>query len=99
MENHENGLQVLRSLEYIGTETITLSHRTPLIGLSINHDNPKFTGSPVTKIMDPGDIYHPDDLQVFAFREPGSYTLFVHCQLEVNGEPINIRINRDFIFK
>ncbi|SDL80064.1 hypothetical protein [Sediminibacillus halophilus] len=99
VEKNEEGFQVLRSLEYIGDEPIVLSHRTPLISLRVNHDTKNFTGSPVTKELNPGDVYHPQEAKVFNPLKKGSHTLYMDCEFYIDGERKNIKAHKEMVFQ
>ncbi|MDC3412736.1 hypothetical protein NC797_04595 [Aquibacillus sp. 3ASR75-11] len=98
-ERTDQGFQVLRSLEYKGEEQITIMHRTPLISISVEYDKPRFTGSPVTQTLDPGDVYYPQEPRVYSSLEKGEYTLFANGQFYFNGQIINIKSEETIQFQ
>ncbi|WP_053219854.1 hypothetical protein [Virgibacillus senegalensis] len=99
VEKTDEGFQVLRSLEYTGNEPVVLSHRTPLISLHVNHDTKNFTGSPVTKELNPGDVYHPQEAKIYNPLKKGKHTLFMDCEFFIDGERKNIKAEKEMIFR
>jgi flagellar basal body-associated protein FliL len=97
-EKIDQGFQVLRSLEYIGEESIKIMHRTPLISVSVDHDNHRFTGSPVAKTLEQGDVYYPQDPQTFSALEKGDHVLLVHAQFVIEGKEVNIKSEKAIRF-
>ncbi|UFU00851.1 hypothetical protein KO561_07940 [Radiobacillus kanasensis] len=98
IEQNEKGFQVLRALEYKGEAEVEILHRTPLISISIDRNDHDFTGSPVSRKMDPGDKYARDP-KYFEPLEEGTHTIFIHGQFYVNDELINIEEKREITFK
>ncbi|WP_226034546.1 hypothetical protein [Aquibacillus saliphilus] len=98
VERNGDGFQILRSLQYIGSETITIDHRTPLTSVSINQENHDFTGSHVTKTLEPNYIYHPQEPESYSPLEKGSYNLYIHSQFFVDGEPFNVYSEQEIVF-
>ena len=99
VESTKEGIQVLRSLEYKGKDSVDLLHRTPLISISLGRKHPNFTGSPVNKTLNPGDIYYPQESKDYSTLEAGDYTLFVHCQFVLNNELIEIKTDEKVIMQ
>ncbi|MBM7572192.1 hypothetical protein [Aquibacillus albus] len=99
VDNMENGVEVLSSLEYSGKDSVTLNHRTPLTAVSFHVERNDFTGSPVSKQMDPGDIYHPQPPVTFTSLGKGTYRLYIHSQFFVKGKPINITTEKEIIME
>ncbi|SDJ76144.1 hypothetical protein [Sediminibacillus albus] len=99
VEKKDKGFQVLRSLEYIGEEPVELLHRTPLISLDVNREMNDFTGSPVTKELDPGDVYHPQDPKLFKPLDKGTHTLYITCEFYLNGELKSIQTEKEMVFE
>lgn len=100
IENSDDGFRILHSLEYIGEEQVTIQHRTPLISISFNTDTSDFTGSPVSKTLESGDIYRPHQSAVK--QEPlekGTHTVYMTCQFYYNEEYVNIKIEKDIVFQ
>lgn len=100
IENSDDGFRILHSLEYIGEEQVTIEHRTPLISISFNTDTSDFTGSPVSKTLESGDIYRPH--QSALIEEPleaGTHTVYMTCQFYYKEEFINIKIEKDIVFQ
>ncbi|MFB1051594.1 hypothetical protein [Paraliobacillus sp. JSM ZJ581] len=96
MENNTEGFRVLHSLEYVGEKPITITHRTPLTYLSFGARKSNFTGSPISKTIQPGDIYRTTPTRkVFKPLENGSNTLYIHCQFIADEEVINIKIEKN----
>ncbi|SFM01454.1 hypothetical protein SAMN04487943_106193 [Gracilibacillus orientalis] len=99
IEETNNGFQVLRSIQYIGEEVITIQHRTPLTQITINADNATFTGSPISKQMKPGYQYHPQQPLNFSALEKGDHKLFVHTQFFIDEESVNIKTEETISFQ
>ncbi|WP_186577645.1 hypothetical protein [Aquibacillus kalidii] len=100
VEKVENkGYQILRSIEYQGKEPITIEHRTPLIAVSVNRSNAHFTGSPVTKTLNPGDIYHPQEPKNDEPLDRGEHMLYIHTQFVTDGETVDIKTNKPIVFE
>ena len=91
VEKTQDGFQILRSLEYRGDEGIQISHRTPLIEVMINKNNPEFTGSPVNRQLIPGSHYHPQGPLKFDDIGEGIHDIYVHAQFETADEKIDIQ--------
>lgn len=99
VEEVEGGFQVLRSLQYTGTEKITIEHRTPLIAVAINKQANNFTGSPVVSDMDSGNIYHPQSPRIFPLLEKGTHKLYIHAEFLVDEELVNMTIEKEISFE
>ncbi|MRH41854.1 hypothetical protein GH741_04100 [Aquibacillus halophilus] len=99
VETNDKGFQILRSLEYTGDEPITIDHRTPLISVSIIQKNHDFTGSHVNKVLNPGNIYHPQKPQSYNSLEEGDYNLYMHSQFFIDGEEVNIFAEKEISFQ
>ncbi|WP_058306952.1 hypothetical protein [Gracilibacillus massiliensis] len=99
IEKTEEGFQVLRSIEYIGQEAIMLRHRTPLTQVTINADNAVFTGSPISKQMEPGLQYHPQEPLKFQALDKGVHKVYVHTQFFIEEQRIDIRTESEIKFK
>ncbi len=99
VENTEEGFQVLRSLEYTGSDPVMIEHRTPLIAVSIDHTRHAYTGSPVRRVLEPGDIYLSEQPLIFTFRDKGKYVLYAQCQFRMNEEEMNIKLEKDLQFE
>lgn len=100
MENGSEGLRILHSLEYVGQEPVTLKHRTPLTYISFGVNKSNFTGSPISKTIQPGDIYRTTPTRkIFHPLENGSNALYVHTQFYANNEVINIEIEKNIEIK
>ncbi|WP_112180691.1 MULTISPECIES: hypothetical protein [Paraliobacillus] len=100
IENSDEGFRILHSLEYVGAEQVTIEHRTPLTSISINTDTSDFTGSPVSKILEPGDIYRPHKSAIIEESlEEGTHKVYMNCQFYYKEEQINIKIEKDIEFQ
>ncbi|MDL4842176.1 hypothetical protein [Aquibacillus rhizosphaerae] len=101
VENSDEGIKIFRSLEYIGQEIVVIDHRTPLTSVNINKQNNDFTGSPVTKTLDPGDIYRPQEAIAIpdGTLDKGKSTMYVHTQFFIDGEAINIKSEKELTFE
>ncbi|MCT2534348.1 hypothetical protein NC661_09840 [Aquibacillus koreensis] len=99
VENIDEGIKILRSLEYRGEEPVTIEHRTPLTSVDISKNNNDFTGSFVTKNLNAGDIYRPQEPKVYESPSKGKYTLHMHTQFFIDGEPINITSEEEVVFE
>ncbi|CQR47856.1 hypothetical protein BN1058_02187 [Paraliobacillus sp. PM-2] len=96
IENNAEGIRVLHSLEYTGEKPITIKHRTPLTYLSFGAEKSNFTGSPISKTIQSGDIYRTTPMRkVFKPLENGSNKLYIHCQFMADDNLVNIRIEKD----
>lgn len=98
VDETEEGIQVLRSLQYMGEETVEIKHQAPLISVSLSHENHDFTGSLVTKKMNSGNIYTQEKL-VFAAPEKGECNLYVQARFMADDEEILIEHVEKLIFK
>ncbi|MDX8044858.1 hypothetical protein SH601_02565 [Gracilibacillus sp. S3-1-1] len=99
VEGTNNGFQVLRSIQYTGDEQITIQHRTPLTQVTIGADNAIFTGSPISKQLEPGHQYYPQQPMDFSALEKGEHTLYVHTQFFIDGERIDIKSEATISFQ
>lgn len=99
VENHDEGFQILRSIQYDGDESVKIEHRTPLTAVSINQSGSDFTGSPVTKTLNPGDIYTPQEPLSYKSLGKGEYLLYVHSQFFVDGKQVNITCESEIVFQ
>ncbi|SHM89127.1 hypothetical protein [Gracilibacillus kekensis] len=98
IEKTEEGFQVLRSIEYIGKEDIMVRHRTPLTQVTINADNAVFTGSPISKQMEPGLQYHPQEPLKFPSLDKGVHKVYVHTQFFIEEKRIDIKTKSEIKF-
>ncbi|GAA5417249.1 hypothetical protein Pryu01_02312 [Paraliobacillus ryukyuensis] len=100
IENSTEGFRILHSLEYTGQEPVTIEHRTPLTFVSFGVDKSTFTGSPVTKALQPGDIYRPNVIsETYNVLKKGVGQVYVHCQFKVGDKLMNITVNKDLNLK
>lgn len=96
IENGSEGFNVLHSLEYVGEEPVTIEHRTPMTFLSFGASNSDFTGSPISKTLQPGDIYRTKaKSKIYEKTSEGSDKIYVHCQFIADGEEINMNIEQE----
>ena len=99
IENNDKGFRVLHSLEHTGDEQVTIEHRTPLTSISIDARQSDFTGSTTSKTLQPGDIYRPDNTPaVYDSLKAGSHDIYIHCQFLIDGEPVNIELEKEIVF-
>ncbi|MFC4404742.1 hypothetical protein [Gracilibacillus xinjiangensis] len=98
IEPTNDGFKVLRSLEYTGDERVEIKHRTPLTAVTINRNNPVFTGSHRTMVLNPGYNY-PQEAIRFSNLEKGSHTVYVHTQFFIENERIDIKSEGELYFE
>lgn len=100
IENNDDGFRILHSLEYVGEEEVSIEHRTPLTYISFNNNRSNFTGSPVSKTLQAGDIYRPEvTSKIYEPLEAGTHTVYIHCQFSKDNQPINIKIEKEIYFQ
>ncbi|MGN8645186.1 hypothetical protein ACTNEO_03710 [Gracilibacillus sp. HCP3S3_G5_1] len=99
VEETSEGFQVLRSIQYLGDEVIVILHRTPLTQVTVDADNATFTGSPLSKKMEPDYQYYPQEPLNFPALEKGDHTLYVHTQFFIDGERIDIKTEETISFQ
>ncbi|MGY0692173.1 hypothetical protein ACW2QC_05175 [Virgibacillus sp. FSP13] len=99
VERVDDGVQVYRSIQYMGKEPIEMKHNTPLISVSLANKNHDYTGSPVTKELEEGDSYHPQDTIIFKPPSKGKYDLHCQAKFTVNGEEMIIDHTEKLEFK
>ena len=58
VEEMNKGIRILRSLQYVGKDTVEIKHQTPLISVSLQNRNHDYTGSTVKKTLKTGNIYY-----------------------------------------
>lgn len=98
VDETDNGIQVLRSLQYVGEDTIEIDHQTPLISVSISNENHDFTGSLVTKTMNSGNIY-PQEKLLFEAPDEGECNLYVQARFNADGKEVLIDHIEKLLFK
>lgn len=98
VEEVEEGIQVLQSLQYVGEEEIIIEHQTPLVSVSLLHNNHDFIGNSVSKVLNKGNIY-PQQAVIFPSPEKGECNLYVKARFVVEGEPIIIKHVKKLLFK
>ncbi|MFC3039925.1 hypothetical protein ACFOGI_06635 [Virgibacillus xinjiangensis] len=86
----EDKIEVLRSLQYLGKESIEIEHRTPLASVSFGHRNHDFTGSPVHRRLNSGDIYLPKTDAIFSLNEENACKVYIHAEFTADGEEVVI---------
>ncbi|UOQ85419.1 hypothetical protein [Gracilibacillus salinarum] len=99
IEPLEEGFQVLRSLQYTGEASLVIEHRSPLTQVTIDADNPTFTGSPVTKQLNADYQYYPQPTLLFDTLEKGKHTIYIHTQFYIEGERVDIKTKETLIFE
>lgn len=91
IENTQEGIEVFRSLQYVGNEEVVVHHQSPLISVSIDHKNHDFTGSPVNRTLKSGNVYIPQDPDIFPIPRSEKMTnIYFEARFKVNGEWIVI---------
>lgn len=98
VEEVEEGIQVLQSLQYVGAEEIIIEHQTPLVSVSLLDNNHDFTGNRVSKALNKGNIY-PQQAIFFPSPEKGECNLYVKARFDVEGKSIMIRHVEKLLFK
>ncbi|WP_188453352.1 hypothetical protein [Virgibacillus oceani] len=99
IEDIDNEVQVFRSIQYMGEDSVKIVHSTPLISVSFKVKNHDFTGGPVSTILGRGESYHPQDAFTFASPKKGKYNLYVKARFCVNGEEMTIDYVENLIFE
>ncbi|UOQ48028.1 hypothetical protein MUN88_18540 [Gracilibacillus caseinilyticus] len=99
IEPIEDGFQVLRSLQYTGEASLVIEHRSPLTQVTIDADNPTFTGSPVTKQLNADYQYYPQAPLLFETLEKGNHTVYIHTQFYIDGERVDIKTKETITFE
>lgn len=99
VEDGEEGFQVFRSIEYIGDDPIEINHQTPLISVSFQQKNHDFTGSNVSKTLNHGMSYYPQDELVLAKPKKGKYPIYVCARFNIKGERLIIEHEEMLEFK
>ncbi|WP_249869950.1 hypothetical protein [Oceanobacillus saliphilus] len=89
VEEANKGIQIQRSLQYIGKEKVLIEHRTPLVSVSYNKSNHDFTGSFISKELNKGDIYDAHDVTL-PYPESKDNNIYIHASFISNGKQINI---------
>ncbi|WP_099157890.1 hypothetical protein [Virgibacillus ndiopensis] len=99
VERIENGIRVYRSIQYVGDESIEITHYTPLVSVSLKNKNHDFTGSPVVKKLEKGNSYHPHGSIVINSPDKGTYKLYCKARFSVDGEEMVIDHVENLIFE
>lgn len=99
VEQMEGGFQVFRSIQYVGVDPVEITHQTPLVSVTLEHDSHDFTGSPVAKQLNPGNSYHPQDPIRFDSPEKGEYKLYAKARFNVNGKRVVLEHAEDLMFE
>lgn len=99
VEEVDHEIKIFRSLQYMGEESIEIEHHTPLISVSLNHQNHDFTGSSVVEEMNYGDSYYPQKAKTMKLPEEGEYTLYCFAEFEVDGEEKTIEHTEKLVFE
>lgn len=98
VEETDNGIRVLQSLQYVGKEEIVIEHQTPLVSVSFLHDNHDYTGSSVSKVLNEGNIY-PQKIVSFPSPEKGECNLYVNARFNVGNERFLIEHVEELLFE
>lgn len=98
VERIDEGFQVLRAIQYVGKGSVEITHQTPLISVSFKQRNHDYTGSTVSRTLNTGTSYHPQNSKTFAAPEEGDYTLFCEANFTVNGEHMTISHQEELTF-
>ncbi len=88
VENIHNGIKVYRALEYNGDRPVMVKHRTPLVSISLDEKNHDFTGSNVSKMLEPGDSYRPQGTKQFRIPGRGQYKIHFLARFQVGEEEV-----------
>ncbi|WP_066192744.1 MULTISPECIES: hypothetical protein [Gracilibacillus] len=99
VEPMSEGFMVLRSIQYLGDEDIVIYHRAPLTQVTIDQDNPVFTGSEVEKQLNSGGQYYPQEPLTFSSLKKGEHAIFIHTQFKLEGEQVNIKSEGELVFE
>ncbi|MEC5425137.1 hypothetical protein QGM71_16750 [Virgibacillus sp. C22-A2] len=99
VDEKDKGIEVMRSIQYVGEEPVKIVHQSPLVSISIGNNKHDFTGSTVMKVLRKGDIYHPQSTVSFSISEKGECKLYVHARLDVNGERLSIEHEENLLFE
>lgn len=99
IEPDQDGVRVLRSLQYIGDEDITIEHRSPLTQITINTDNAVFTGSTIKKHLQQGSQYYTQEPLRIPALNKGTHVIYVHTQFKKDGEQIDIKSKGEVRFE
>lgn len=90
IEGVDEGVKILRSIQYIGEEDVEITHQSPLISVSIADDSHSFSGESISKKMKKGTIYHQEEA-VLPVQDKGIRELSIHAKFSCNKEEINIK--------
>lgn len=85
VNDNEEGVEVLHSLQYTGNEKVKIQHQTPLVSVSFADHNHDFTGSYVIKTMEEGNIYYPQK-DILSVPESEECNLYMKARFDVDGE-------------
>ncbi|ENH97196.1 hypothetical protein J416_07142 [Gracilibacillus halophilus YIM-C55.5] len=99
IEGTEDGFQVLRALEYTGDKKVSISHRTPLIEVSVGKDNGTFTGNLITKELQPSIRYYAQEPLALDSKEVGEHKVYIHAQFLFQGEWQDIKTTKTITFE
>ncbi|HLS10305.1 hypothetical protein [Lentibacillus sp.] len=98
-ERSDGGFQVFRAIQYVGDESVEIEHQTPLISVSLSHPNHDYTGNTVSRTLETGNSYHPQDSIQFESPRAGTYTLFCKAEFMADDEQTNITLQEELTFQ
>ncbi|HLT54611.1 MAG TPA: hypothetical protein VK057_00705 [Bacillota bacterium] len=97
VEEMNKGIRILRSLQYVGKDTVEIKHQTPLISVSLQNRNHDYTGSTVKKTLKTGNIYYQEPVIIDVPIEKES-ELYVQAKFSVDDEWIYMNHVETLIF-
>jgi len=86
VNDDEEGVEVLHSIQYTGKDKVEIQHQTPLVSVSLDDSKHDFTGSYVIKPMEEGNIYHPQEAEILSVPYLIECELHIKAKFEVDGE-------------
>lgn len=98
IEGAEEGIKVLRSIQYIGEGEVEIIHQPPLISVAIVDEDHSFSGKPISKKMKQGTIYHQEEA-LLPIQKKGISELSIHAKFICGDEEINIKHIEELEFR
>ncbi len=89
IEEAEEGIKVLRSIQYVGEGEVEIIHQTPLVSVAIEEDH-SFGGKTVSKKMKQGAIYHQEEA-LLPTQKKGISELSIHAKFICDNEEMDIK--------
>ncbi|CDQ40295.1 MULTISPECIES: hypothetical protein [Virgibacillus] len=99
IENADAGVKVYSSIQYVGDNPVIIEHRAPLVSISLDQQQHKYTGSPVSKELNKGNIYHPPYSNEFDIQNRPCASLYLEARFKVDDEEIRIQHVEELEFK